>query len=116
MRTWLTPAWALACRFAKFGAPAAIASQLTGATAFAQSSEEAGGEAALKLPDLSQVQFLGVDGHTLLLFGILFCVFGLIFGLVIYSRLKNLPVHRSMRDISELIHETCKTYLITQGA
>jgi K(+)-stimulated pyrophosphate-energized sodium pump len=115
MRTWLTPAWALACRFAKFGALAAIASLLTGATAFAQPTEEAGGEAALKLPDLSQVQFLGIDGHKLLLFGILFCIFGLIFGLVIYSRLKNLPVHRSMRDISELIYETCKTYLITQG-
>src|SRR6202022_424360 len=115
MRTWLTPAWGLACRFAKFGAPAAIASLLTGATTFGQSSEEAAGEAALKLPDLSQVQFLGVDGHPLLLFGILFCVFGLIFGLVIYSRLKNLPVHRSMRDISELIYETCKTYLFTQG-
>jgi K(+)-stimulated pyrophosphate-energized sodium pump len=115
MRTWLTPAWALACRFAKFGAAGAIASLLTAAGAFAQSTEEVGGEAALKLPDLSQVQFLGVDGHTLLLFGILFCVFGLIFGLVIYSRLKNLPVHRSMRDISELIYETCKTYLITQG-
>src|SRR6266478_2790563 len=115
MRTGLTSAWALACRFAKFGAASVIASLLATATSFAQSTEEAGGEAALKLPDLSQVQFLGVDGHTLLLFGILFCIFGLIFGLVIYSRLKNLPVHRSMRDISELIYETCKTYLITQG-
>ncbi len=115
MRTWLTPARALACRFAKFGAAAAIASLFTAAAGFAQSTEEAGGEASLKLPDLSQVQFLGVDGHKLLLFGILFCVFGLIFGLVIYSRLKNLPVHKSMRDISELIYETCKTYLITQG-
>jgi K(+)-stimulated pyrophosphate-energized sodium pump len=115
MRTWLTPVWALACRFAKFGAAAAIASLLAAATAFAQSTEEPGGEAALRLPDLSQVQFLGVDGHKLLLFGILFCVFGLIFGLVIYSRLKNLSVHKSMRDISELIYETCKTYLITQG-
>ncbi len=115
MRTWLTSAWALACRFAKFGAASVIASLLATATSFAQSTEEAGGEAALKLPDLSQVQFLGVDGHTLLLFGILFCVFGLMFGLVIYRRLKNLPVHLSMRDISELIYETCKTYLITQG-
>src|SRR6266478_1511764 len=115
MRTWLTPVWALVCRFVKVGAAAAIASLLAAATAFAQSAEEAGGEASLKLPDLSQVQFLGVDGHKLLLFGILFCVFGLIFGLVIYSRLKNLPVHRSMRGISELIYETCKTYLITQG-
>jgi K(+)-stimulated pyrophosphate-energized sodium pump len=117
MRTWLTPARALVCRFTKFGIAAAIASLLTAVSAFAQSSEEAGGEASLKLPDLTQVQFLNgsVDGHKLLLFGILFCIFGLIFGLVIYSRLKNLPVHRSMRDISELIYETCKTYLITQG-
>ncbi len=76
---------------------------------------EAGGEANLKLPDLSSVQFLGIDGHTLLLVGILFCVFGLGFGLAIYTRLKNLPVHRAMREISELIYETCKTYLITQG-
>jgi len=115
MRTWLRPAWALACRFAKFGAAAAVVSLFTAAASFAQSTEEAGGEASLQLPDLSRVQFLGVDGHKLLLFGILFCVFGLIFGLVIYRRLKNLPVHKSMRDISELIYETCKTYLITQG-
>jgi K(+)-stimulated pyrophosphate-energized sodium pump len=117
MRTWLTPARALVCRFTKFGIVAALASLLTAVSAFAQSSEQAGGEASLKLPDLTQVQFLNgsVDGHKLLLFGILFCIFGLIFGLVIYSRLKNLPVHHSMRDISELIYETCKTYLITQG-
>src|SRR6266481_4915969 len=114
MRTWLTSAWALACRFAKFGAALVIASLLATATSFAQSTEEAGGEANLHLPDLSQVQFLGVDGHTLLLFGIGFCVLGLIFGLTIYSRLKNLPVHGSMREISELIYETYKTYLFTQ--
>ena len=117
MRTWLTPAWALGCRFWKFGFAGALASLAGAASSFAQSTEEVGGEANLKLPDLTQVQFLNgsVDGHKLLLLGILFCVFGLIFGLVIYSRLKNLPVHRSMRDISELIYETCKTYLITQG-
>ncbi|MGD0906292.1 MAG: sodium/proton-translocating pyrophosphatase, partial [Candidatus Acidiferrales bacterium] len=77
--------------------------------------ENAGGEASLKLPDLSQVMFLGIDGHKLLTIGILFCVLGLIFGMTIYNRLKNLPVHRSMREVSELIYETCKTYLITQG-
>ena len=82
--------------------------------ALAQPAEE-GGEAALKLPDLSSVSFLGVDGHKLLSIGLLFCVFGLGFGLVIFMRLKNLPVHRSMREISELIYETCKTYLLTQG-
>src|SRR5213078_3288814 len=79
----------------------------------AQRSE--GGEAALKLPDLSGVDFLGINGHRLLLVGLLFCFFGLLFGLAIYIQLKNLPVHESMREISELIYETCKTYLITQG-
>ena len=64
---------------------------------------------------LSQVQFLGVDGHKLLLWGILFCIFGLCFGMTIYVRLKNLPVHRAMREISELIYETCKTYLDQAG-
>jgi K(+)-stimulated pyrophosphate-energized sodium pump len=74
-----------------------------------------GGEANLKIPDLGQVQFLGVNGRTLLTAGLGVCVLGLVFGLVIYSQLKNLPVHESMREISELIYETCKTYLITQG-
>jgi len=87
------------------------------ATALAQPAGEAGGEASLKLPDLSSVSFLNgaINGHSLLLIGILFCIFGLGFGMVIYMRLKNLPVHRSMREISELIYETCKTYLVTQG-
>src|SRR5206468_5046025 len=86
-----------------------------GASAALAQPEQVSGEANLKLPDLSSVQFFGMDGHKLLLIGILFCIFGLGFGLVIYSRLKNLPVHRSMLEISELIYETCKTYLITQG-
>jgi len=100
-------------RLLKTGAVLA-ALPLSAIVAWAQ-APEASGEASLKLPDLSQVTFFGVDGHKLLLFGILFCVFGLVFGLMIYQRLKNLPVHRSMREISELIYETCKTYLITQG-
>ncbi len=96
----------------------ALSAVLTlGTAAFAQAAPEAGGEASLKLPDLSSVSFLNgaIDGHRLLMIGILFCIFGLGFGMVIYMRLKNLPVHHSMREISELIYETCKTYLITQG-
>ncbi len=112
MRTWLASAWSLGRRFAKWSAAGTFLASLTGTPASAQ---EAGGEAGLKVPDLSQVTFLGIDGHKLLLFGIVFCVFGLIFGLAIYSRLKGMPVHKSMRDISELIYETCKTYLFTQG-
>ena len=97
---------------------AASALLLLGATALlAHPAEEAGGgEASLKLPDLSSVKFLGhIDGHKLLLFGILICIFGLLFGMTIFMKLKNLPVHSAMREISELIYETCKTYLITQG-
>jgi len=75
----------------------------------------AGGEASLVLPDLSQVTFLGYNGRTLLKAGLVVCVLGLLFGLAIYRQLRALPVHRSMREISELIYETCKVYLITQG-
>jgi K(+)-stimulated pyrophosphate-energized sodium pump len=106
---------ALVSRLAKFfaaGAAMVVALMSAGA---ARAQESAGGEANLKLPDLSQVNFLGVDGHTLLVWGILFCLFGLAFGMTIYVRLRNLPVHRAMREISELIYETCKTYLINQG-
>jgi K(+)-stimulated pyrophosphate-energized sodium pump len=103
----------LATRFAKISALFATLVLLP-SVALAQ-PEEAGGEAALKLPDLSSVSFLGMDGHRLLMIGLLFCVFGLGFGMVIFMRLKNLPVHRTMREISELIYETCKTYLVTQG-
>ncbi|MFI5110724.1 MAG: sodium/proton-translocating pyrophosphatase, partial [Terriglobales bacterium] len=81
----------------------------------APASQEMSGEAGLKLPDLSTVTFLGLDGHSLLLIGILFCIFGLLFAAVQYIQLKNLTVHRAMREMSELIYETCKTYLVTQG-
>jgi K(+)-stimulated pyrophosphate-energized sodium pump len=72
-------------------------------------------EKDLVLPDLSSVSFLGIAGNQLLMFGLVVCVFGLAFGLVIFNQLKNMPVHSSMREISELIYETCKTYLVTQG-
>jgi K(+)-stimulated pyrophosphate-energized sodium pump len=62
------------------------------------------------------VLFFGaMTGHSLLLGGLVICVLGFVFGMVFYTQLKNLPVHKSMREISELIFETCKTYLITQG-
>ncbi len=124
MRTWLATA-AFQGRRALSGFPKntfltkilALAALLTVGAASAFAQPEAGGEASLKLPDLSSVTFLNgaIDGHKLLLIGILFCLFGLAFGMVIYMRLKNLPVHSSMREISELIYETCKTYLVTQG-
>jgi len=114
MRTWLAKTVSPS-RFNKAWAAALVFLTLGSSSALAQAADEAGGEASLKLPDLSQVSFLGMDGHRLLMIGILFCIFGLLFGLAIYMRLKNLPVHRAMREISELIYETCKTYLVTQG-
>ncbi|HET7788025.1 MAG TPA: sodium-translocating pyrophosphatase, partial [Myxococcales bacterium] len=72
-------------------------------------------EAKLILPDLESVRFLGMSGRNLLLIGLIVCAVGLAFGMSIYSQLRKLPVHRSMLEVSELIYETCKTYLITQG-
>src|SRR5688572_13672381 len=72
-------------------------------------------EADLVLPDLRQASFHGINGHTLLMIGMLLCFAGLAFGLVIYKQLKQLPVHKAMLEVSELIYETCKTYLKTQG-
>ncbi len=80
------------------------------------------GEADLKLPDLNSAAFLdnvvgggGIGGKDLLYVGLAVSVAGLVFGLIMYRQLKNLPVHKTMLEVSELIYETCKTYLITQG-
>jgi K(+)-stimulated pyrophosphate-energized sodium pump len=98
---------------------AALLGLLLPTLAFAQPEHAGGGgEANLVLPDLSDPSlgsFFGMTGHALLMIGLLFCVGGLLFGMAIYVQLKNLPVHRTMREISELIYETCKTYLMTQG-
>jgi K(+)-stimulated pyrophosphate-energized sodium pump len=72
-------------------------------------------EAQLVLPNFSQVKMLGLTGSTLLGIGIAVCVFGLLFGLMKYQKLRKLPVHKSMLEISELIYATCKTYLWTQA-
>ncbi len=74
-----------------------------------------GGEANLVLPDLGMANFAGVNGRTLLEVGLLVCFVGLLFGLITYKGLRDLPVHKAMREVSELIWETCKTYLFTQG-
>jgi K(+)-stimulated pyrophosphate-energized sodium pump len=101
-------------RFLLTAATTLVLVSLGAPATFAQS--HGGGEANLILPDLSQVTFFGgIDGHNLLLAGIVVCMLGLLFGLAMYMNLKKLPVHRAMREISELIYETCKTYLVTQG-
>jgi K(+)-stimulated pyrophosphate-energized sodium pump len=85
-------------------------------TLVAAQERPAGGEANLILPDLSQATFFGgaINGQTLLTYGLLVVALGLVFGLVIFYQLKNAAVHKSMLEVSELIYETCKTYLITQ--
>jgi K(+)-stimulated pyrophosphate-energized sodium pump len=100
-------------------AAAAAAAQPPDTAAVSQpepaAAEHGGGEASLRLPDLGQAEFMGVNGRTLLFGGLGVCVLGLLFGLVVYRQLQALPVHASMREISELIYETCKTYLLQQG-
>jgi len=108
------PAWTVRAGMALL----VLALLLTAGTlpAMAQPAEHHGGEANLVLPNLDQVTFLGgVGGRTLLLFGIGVCMLGLLFGLIIYSRLEKMPVHKSMKEVSELIYATCKAYLKTQG-
>src|SRR5499425_54043 len=85
------------------------------AAAPSQGQHAGGGEASLIVPDLGSVAVGGMNGRSLLLAGLVVCALGLLFGVVIYRQMQRLPVHASMRDISELIYETCKTYLITQG-
>ena len=91
-------------------------SVLAGLGVLLPASQAYASEADLVLPDLSSVSFLGgIPGHTLLMYGLAVCLFGMIFGLIQYQGINKLPVHEAMKEISELIYETCKTYLITQG-
>ena len=91
-------------------------SVLGGLGVLLQSPKALASEADLVLPDLHSVSFLGgIPGYTLLLWGLAICLFGMVFGAIQYMSIRKLPVHSAMREISELIYETCKTYLITQG-
>jgi K(+)-stimulated pyrophosphate-energized sodium pump len=74
-------------------------------------------EADLILPDLNNPdqKFFGMTGHALLTLGLGVALLGIVFGMVIYAQLKRLAVHQSMREVSDLIYETCKTYLLNQG-
>ncbi len=96
-------------------APVMLAQTAPAAPAAAPAAHKAGGEASLVLPDLGQVHFGSMNARTLLMAGLLVCLLGLLFGLIIFMQLKNLPVHKAMKEISELIYETCKTYLVKQG-
>jgi K(+)-stimulated pyrophosphate-energized sodium pump len=88
---------------------------VSGEVAFAEEAGKMHGEADLELPDLNSADFMGMPGKTWLYGGMVICLAGLAFGYLIFNQLKNLPVHKNMLEVSELIYETCKTYLITQG-
>src|SRR5437870_8550052 len=107
---WITPVLLLAVALAGF---VAIPDALAAAPAAGQHT--GGGEANLIVPDLSQVAVGGMNGRSLLMVGLIVCVLGLLFGIVIFKQLRGLPVHPAMREISELIYDTCKSFLITQG-
>ncbi|MCL3861431.1 sodium-translocating pyrophosphatase [Actinotalea sp. K2] len=100
------------------GLSALAALGLAGCASSEGTQEQAvhGGEVSLVLPDLAQVSVLGgASGRSLLLIGLVVCLIGLGFGMVAYLQLRQMPVHTSMREVSELIYSTCKAYLIQQG-
>ena len=109
----------LALTLAVMAAPAVVAAQEPAGQEHAAAAHAGGhapgGEINIQLPDLNQGSFLGMTGHDILLTGLVVSVLGLLFGVWVYMGVKNLPVHRSMADISELIYETCKAYLVQQG-
>jgi K(+)-stimulated pyrophosphate-energized sodium pump len=91
---------------------------MTLALMFAGAAGALASEAELKLPDLRTVTFPslgGVSGFTLMLAGIVVCAIGGVFGIWQYGETKKLPVHDSMRNVSNIIWETCKSYLFQQG-
>ena len=87
---------------------------LAGCGSGGQTKGGGGGEANLKLPPLNE-HVGNVSGTALLWIGLVICLFGLGFGLVTYAKLQKLPVHEAMHEVSELIYETCKTYLKQQA-
>ncbi len=88
---------------------------LVAAAAFLFAPEVLGGESDLRIPNLETVHVLGTNARVLLYGGLGICVLGMLFGMVMYRRVRDLPVHKAMLEVSELIYETCKTYLLTQG-
>ena len=100
-------------RVSRWASPFRLAVPAFLLTVLASSSRAS--EADIVVPDLNQVNFFGMSGYTLLLTGFVVCILGMVFGWFAYAGLKKLPVHKSMREISDLIYETCKTYLLTQG-
>src|SRR5687768_1132164 len=109
----LAPLSAQAQQNPEAAAPPTVAEQMAARTA--DRPHTPGGEVNLRLPSLEQGSFFGLNGHQFLLGGLLICVLGLFFGLQSYIAVKKLPVHPAMREISELIYETCKAYMIQQG-
>ena len=95
--------------------PSVLSSFLSALLVLVLSSVASASEADLVLPDVGSESFVGINGRTLLMAGLVVCGLGIAFGLAMFVQLRNLPVHRSMREVSELIYETCKTYLVTQG-
>jgi hypothetical protein len=125
----------LRCVWSGLALAALLVASLFGGSAFAQMAQQSvprrlpgpiqppllpvvhhGGEDSLAIPSqIDTLPFFGMAASKLLMLGLGVSALGVLFGMVVYVQLKNLPVHKSMRDVSELIYETCKTYLFTQA-
>jgi K(+)-stimulated pyrophosphate-energized sodium pump len=107
-------------RFSRWAARA-LACVLTALalSAFFGSTARAAGDADIQLPAPTDAAFnvfgLSLSGSSILLGGLVMCVCGALYGVNELRRLRNLPAHQSMLDVSSLIYSTCKTYLFQQA-
>jgi len=65
-------------------------------------------EADLKIPE-------EIKNETVLYWGFLITILGLLFGFYQFMKVKKLPAHKSMLEIAEVIYKTCSVYLKQQG-
>ena len=75
-------------------------------------------EIDLKVPSLDvgyNIWGYAITGSQILMYGIGICVLGMVFGFYEFVRIKKMPAHESMLKISNLIYETCKTYMKQQA-
>ena len=75
-------------------------------------------EIDLKIPLLDvEYNFWGhaVTGSQILLYGLIVCALGMLFGFYEFCKIKKMPAHKSMLNMASLIYETCKTYMKQQA-
>ena len=76
-------------------------------------------EADIAIPDLHEGTFhifnQAISSWDFLFYGALVICFTLGISLFLFHKVKSLRAHQSMLNVSEVIYQTCRTYLLQQG-